>query len=76
MSQMPLFAHNPITKTNEQIEYRMSNKEFRMTKFCEFVFSFDLCYSSFDILRFAFDSLRKKQRSHTKKLRMLTNFAF
>jgi hypothetical protein len=76
MSQIPIFTHNPITKANEQNEYRMSNKEFRMTKSIEFAPSFGLRYSLFDILRFAFDSLRNEQRCYKMRFEMPAGFAF
>jgi len=50
--QDPMFAAGL-----KQIEYRMSNKEFRMMKLITSIGSFGVRYSLFVILRFAFELL-------------------
>jgi hypothetical protein len=52
---MLVLGNNSITEANELNEYRLSNKEFRMTKFKISIVPFDILHSLFDILRFALE---------------------
>jgi len=64
---MQTFGCKPISEADEPSQYRMSNKEFRMMKFNDWIFSFGVLYSSFDILRFAFELFGKQQTWQSKK---------